>query len=87
MNYVHICKNWNIIAVNENLSVYLSYEIFCAWQDYVNAMWLMLQQEKPEDYVISSGESHTVREFVERAFKLVGIDMLYVTLYSCLCSC
>ncbi len=42
--------------------------------DYVEAMWLMLQQERPEDYVIATGESHTVREFLERAFDLVNLD-------------
>ena len=41
--------------------------------DYVEAMWLMLQQEKPDDYVIATGENHTVREFVELAFQVVGI--------------
>ncbi len=43
--------------------------------DYVEAMWLMLQQEKAEDYVISTNETHTVREFVELAFKEVGIQI------------
>lgn len=43
--------------------------------DYVEAMWLMLQQEKPQDYVIATGETHTVREFVELSFKQVGIDI------------
>ena len=42
--------------------------------DYVKAMWLMLQQEKPDDYVIATGENHSVREFVELAFKAVGIN-------------
>jgi GDPmannose 4,6-dehydratase len=42
--------------------------------DYVKAMWLMLQQEQPDDYVISMGETHTVREFVEIAFGHVGLD-------------
>jgi len=42
--------------------------------DYVEAMWMMLQQDKPEDYVISTGEKHSVKEFVELAFKTVGID-------------
>jgi GDPmannose 4,6-dehydratase len=42
--------------------------------DYVEAMWLMLQQEKPDDYVVATGESHTVRELVEEAFGLVGLD-------------
>jgi GDPmannose 4,6-dehydratase len=41
--------------------------------DYVEAMWLMLQQEKADDYVIATGENHSVREFVELAFKTVGI--------------
>ncbi len=42
--------------------------------EYVEAMWLMLQQSKPDDYVIATGEMHTVREFVEVAFSLVGLD-------------
>ena len=42
--------------------------------DYVEAMWLMLQQEKPEDYVIGTGESHSVEEFVRLAFEEVGIS-------------
>jgi len=42
--------------------------------DYVEAMWLMLQQEKPDDYVIATGENHSVKEFVEEAFKVAGID-------------
>lgn len=42
-------------------------------RDYVEAMWLMLQQEKPDDYVIATGETHTVREFVEKAFAYIGI--------------
>jgi len=42
--------------------------------DYVEAMWLMLQQPEPKDYVIATGETHTVREFVELAFAHVGLD-------------
>jgi GDPmannose 4,6-dehydratase len=42
--------------------------------DYVRAMWLMLQQEEPDDYVIASGESHSVGELVECAFEHVGLD-------------
>ncbi|MFK7872753.1 MAG: GDP-mannose 4,6-dehydratase [Oligoflexales bacterium] len=42
--------------------------------DYIEAMWLMLQQEKPEDFVISTGETHTVREFCEIAFQRVGLN-------------
>lgn len=46
-------------------------------QDYVKAMWLMLQQEKPDDYVIATNETRTVREFVETAFKVAGIDVVW----------
>ncbi len=42
--------------------------------DYVRAMWLMLQQEQPDDYVIGTGEMHSVREFVERAFAAADLD-------------
>ncbi len=41
--------------------------------DYVEAMWLMLQQDKPDDYVIATGENHSVKEFVELAFECIGI--------------
>lgn len=44
-------------------------------KDYVKCMWLMLQQENPEDFVIATGEQHSVRDFVEKAFKLVSIDI------------
>ena len=43
-------------------------------KDYVEAMWLMLQQENAEDYVIATGETHSVREFLDEAFGLVGLD-------------
>jgi GDPmannose 4,6-dehydratase len=42
--------------------------------DYVKAMWLMLQQDEPDDFVIATGETHTIEELVERAFAEVGID-------------
>jgi GDPmannose 4,6-dehydratase len=42
--------------------------------DYVEAMWLMLQEEKPEDFVIATGEAHSVKEFVQLAFEAVGIS-------------
>jgi GDPmannose 4,6-dehydratase len=41
-------------------------------RDYVEGMWLMLQQDQGDDYVLATGETHTVREFVERAFAVVG---------------
>lgn len=43
-------------------------------KDYVDAMWRMLQQEKPEDYVIATGETHSVKEFVQEAFSYAGLD-------------
>lgn len=43
-------------------------------KDYVEAMWLMLQQEHPDDYVVATGESHSVREFCQVAFELMGLD-------------
>jgi GDPmannose 4,6-dehydratase len=46
-------------------------------KDYVYAMWLMLQQDKPEDYVIATGEQHSVREFVEIAGKYFGMDIIW----------
>ncbi|MFZ9180427.1 MAG: GDP-mannose 4,6-dehydratase [Rickettsiales bacterium] len=42
--------------------------------DYVEAMWLMLQHQKPQDYVIATGETHSVREFLEEAFNYVNLD-------------
>lgn len=42
--------------------------------DYVEAMWLMLQQDEPDDYVVATGETHSVREFLEVAFGVVGLD-------------
>ena len=46
-------------------------------KDYVEAMWRMLQQEVPRDYVVATGESHTVREFCERAFRRGGWDLAW----------
>jgi GDPmannose 4,6-dehydratase len=43
-------------------------------QDFVEAMWLMLQQEEPGDYVVATGETHSVKEFCEEAFGCVGLD-------------
>lgn len=42
--------------------------------DYVEGMWLMMQQEKSDDYVLATGETHSIREFLDEAFKLIGID-------------
>ena len=45
--------------------------------DYVKAMWLMLQQDEPEDFVIATGENHSVREFVELAFKEIDVNIVW----------
>ena len=46
-------------------------------KDYVEAMWLMLQQEEPEDFVIATGETRTVREFVTKAFSYAGMELIW----------
>ena len=46
--------------------------------EYVEVMWLMLQQNKPHDFVVGTGQSHTAREFVEEAFHYVGIDLAWI---------
>ncbi len=46
-------------------------------KDYVESMWLMMQQKKPSDFVVATGKSHSVREFVEEAFKCVNIDIIW----------
>eukprot|EP00092_Neocalanus_flemingeri_P009558 GFUD01010287.1.p1 GENE.GFUD01010287.1~~GFUD01010287.1.p1 ORF type:complete len:399 (-),score=98.78 GFUD01010287.1:192-1388(-) len=46
-------------------------------KDYVEGMWLMLQQEKPDDFVLATGHMHSVREFVESAFKYIGMEMVW----------
>ena len=45
-------------------------------RDYVEAMWMMLQHDKPEDFVIATGEVHSVREFVEKSFGIVGVEIV-----------
>ena len=47
-------------------------------KDYVECMWLMLQQKEPDDFVIATGEQHTVREFCELAFRYAGIQLEFV---------
>lgn len=51
---------------------------YCVAKDYVEGMWLMLQQEAPEDFVLATGETHPVREFVEKAFAVLGYSIKYV---------
>jgi len=44
-------------------------------KDYIRAMWMMLQREKPEDFVIGTGETHSVKEFCEKAFAIIGVTL------------
>jgi len=46
-------------------------------KDYVECMWLMLQHETPDDYVVATGETHSVREFVEKSCEILGIDLMW----------
>ena len=46
-------------------------------KDYVRGMWMMLQNEKPDDFILSTGETHTVREFTEKTAKVLGIDLVW----------
>ena len=67
------------IAAGEQDKLYLgNLDALRDWgyaRDYVECMWLMLQHDTPEDFVIATGEQHSVREFTERAFREVGIDL------------
>jgi len=75
------CKNSDLIYVSGSQYSFPklrlgNLEAFRDWGcsgDYVEAMWLMLQQESPDDYVICTGKTHTIRQFLDAAFKLVGI--------------
>lgn len=53
---------------------------FVVAKDYVEGMWLILQQSEPHDFVLATGETHPVREFVEKAFAVVGTSIEYVQL-------
>src|SRR5690349_23871725 len=67
------------IALNKQEALYLgNLDAQRDWghaRDYVEGMWLMLQQPAPDDYVLATGETHTVREFLEKAFAVVGIRL------------
>lgn len=58
----------------------ISYAILA--RDYVEGMWRMLQQKEAEDFVLATGETHPVREYVEKAFACVGMKIKYgITIY------
>jgi len=46
-------------------------------RDYIEGMWMMLQHDTPDDYVLATGETHMVREFVEKAFRFAGIEIVW----------
>jgi GDPmannose 4,6-dehydratase len=46
-------------------------------KDYIEGMWMMMQQETPDDFVLATGQTHTVREFVTRAFAQIGVKMIW----------
>ncbi len=66
-----IVEGWTVFMISQWIKLSLS---LCLFQ----AMWLMLQQEEPQDFVIATGEVHSVREFVEKAFKHVGKTIVWV---------
>jgi GDPmannose 4,6-dehydratase len=53
--------------------------MFLIARDYVEGMWRMLQQPTPDDFVLATGETHPVREFVEKAFAVVGVTIMYAS--------
>ncbi|MBU1864120.1 MAG: GDP-mannose 4,6-dehydratase [Candidatus Omnitrophica bacterium] len=68
----------NIIAGKQKILYLGNLEAKRDWgyaPEYVEMMWLMLQQDSPDDYVVGTGESHTIREFVEKAFSYAGIEV------------
>ena len=70
----------NIINGNQEKLVLGNLDAKRDWghaKDYVYGMWLILQAEEPDDYVLSTNEYHTVREFVEKAFEIKGIDIIW----------
>ena len=70
-------RDWGHGKYGRNMSaVYRSQYLTAA--DYVEGMWRMLQQESPEDFVLATGETHPVREFVEKSFSLLGMNIKQV---------
>ncbi len=70
----------NIIKGNQDKLILGNIDALRDWghaKDYVLGMWLMLQAETPEDYVLSTNEQHSVKEFVEKSFKIKGFDIVW----------
>ena len=78
-------RDWGHGKFGRNMSaVYRSQYLTAA--DYVEGMWRMLQQESPEDFVLATGETHPVREFVEKSFSLLGMNIKQVVSAFPLCA-
>ena len=77
---VHIaCRvhlEW-IFQIILNIGILSSLRDWGYAKDYVECMWLILQNEKPEDFVIATGEQHSVREFCQLAFRYAGIELCF----------
>ncbi len=70
----------NILAGNQKRIYFGNLDAKRDWgfaPEYVEMMWLMLQQERPDDYVVGTGESHSVREFINAAFSYAGIELAW----------
>ncbi len=79
----HTCTYTYIHAYTQYMHTYIHTHIHALIHTihtytHTQAMWLMLQHDKPEDFVISTGETHSVRELVETAFKEIDVDIVYV---------
>lgn len=61
-------------GISPHATFFSSHE-FCIARDYVEGMWLMLQQPTPQDFVLATGETHRVREFVDKAFGVLGMQL------------
>lgn len=69
VRFVHLLPSRAVLTIDSRVFFFLPA------QDYVEGMWRMLQQDEPEDFVLATGETHPVREFVEKAFAVVDIKL------------
>ena len=65
------------VTLFESNGVFIIFRDWGHAKDYVEAMWHMLQLEKPEDFVIATGQMHSVREFVEKSFAYIGKEIVW----------
>ncbi|KAI2502670.1 GDP-mannose 4-6 dehydratase [Fragilaria crotonensis] len=76
--YKHPPRNSALASTRPCTWVILMPSVIGHARDYVEGMWMMLQMDEPDDYVLATGETHTVREFVEKAFAVVGTTVKWV---------